>query len=217
MRRTVTLLLLLASFASAQRADSDWIELARAKLAAGDTDAARDAIRKALERDEFSLLAIELEAKIAKQAGDNDSAVWALHRLIDVASASGREGAALARSAADTLAVLDTEATTWRQLKKRYLREVLAIAAEHEKKKRMHSALALFAHARAIDPHDPRPYAGPVVQTSPSPMSTPAAIRPSVRAKSGSKRTTRRTSTGRTPGRSKPRTTSIERTRAIAF
>ncbi|MAE76187.1 MAG: hypothetical protein CMJ85_04880 [Planctomycetes bacterium] len=160
MRRTVTLLLLLASFASAQRADSDWIELARAKLAAGDTDAARDAIRKALERDEFSLLAIELEAKIAKQAGDNDSAVWALHRLIDVASASGREGAALARSAADTLAVLDTEATTWRQLKKRYLREVLAIAAEHEKKKRMHSALALFAHARAIDPHDPRPSEG---------------------------------------------------------
>ena len=136
-----------------------YIQTARAKLAAGDLTEARTAIDAALERDEFHLDALAVAAQIAEKQGDKDAAVWLLHRFVDVAARS-KETKARAREVADRLAALDPKTGAYKKLTKRYITELLAIAKEHEKHKRMHSALALLAHAKQVDPLDARADAG---------------------------------------------------------
>jgi hypothetical protein len=154
-------LLLLAPAAWPQGAPLDeYLQQARERLAQDRLAEARQAVEEALERDALHLGALALRAKIAEQQGDLDAAVWSLHEVIQIARARGAEDRTAAEAAAETLKTLDTTAGDWSRIRDHYLAELLQIAAEHEKKKRLHSALALFAHAREVDPFDPRPSDG---------------------------------------------------------
>ena len=129
---------------------------ARDKLAKGALVEARRAIESLLERDDLHLDGLEVASRIAEAQDDKDAAAWYLRRFIDVAERS-KETRSRGRRAQKKLLELDPQAKSFDRLTDDYMRDLLAIAMEHEKKGRMHSALALFQRARSVNPLDPRP------------------------------------------------------------
>lgn len=151
---------LLACSPSSQKANvAAYLMEARDKLAKGELIDARRAVEAALERDEYNLDGIELASAIALAQGDKDASAWFLRRFIDVAERD-KATTARGRRARPKLIDLDPGAREFDALTEKYLRDLLAIAKEHEKKGRMHSALALYQRAQSIDPLDPRPGEG---------------------------------------------------------
>ena len=136
-----------------------YVAAAKDKLAKQDHEGAMAAIEEALDRDALHLEANEVASQVASALADEDAATWFLHKLVDLAERSGQHKQLATRARAE-LATRDPLAKDWDALQDKWLRSLLALALEQEKKGRMHAALALFAKARSLAPFDPRPEAG---------------------------------------------------------
>lgn len=115
---------------------------------------ARAAVELALERDDQHLRALRLLAEIAGELGDRDAAVYAWHRWIAVVDASERPAVrgAERKAVLEQLALLDVTASEFRRLADQYVEGLLQLAQEQLKRKRFHSALALYEEILLADP-----------------------------------------------------------------
>lgn len=132
-----------------------YVAAAKDKLAAKDLDAAQAAIEQALDRDALCIEANEVAARVARAGNDMDAAVWYLHRVVDIASRS-KDTKAIATRVRTELFELDENAKRQEALEAEWLRALLDLAKDQEKKERFHAALALFGRARALAPFDDR-------------------------------------------------------------
>ncbi|MFQ5506569.1 MAG: hypothetical protein ACE5F1_17505, partial [Planctomycetota bacterium] len=106
---------------------------ARSRIAEGRFDAAQEAVLRALERDARNLVALRLLVDVAKERRDQDLAVYTLHQLLEIAE---RDHAKSVRdSAREELESLDREASSYRRLRDRYLRELCRLARAYEARK----------------------------------------------------------------------------------
>ncbi|RMH02340.1 MAG: hypothetical protein D6702_09130 [Planctomycetota bacterium] len=122
-------------------------------LERGELAEARAAIERALERDDQHLGALLLLADVAERAGDLDAAVYNLHRWLAVYDAAAEKPvpAARAREVRNRLAGLDETADRFRQLSEEHVERLLALAREHRKRGREHSAIEVLQEVLQID------------------------------------------------------------------
>ncbi|TAH35584.1 MAG: hypothetical protein EYC70_13075 [Planctomycetota bacterium] len=120
----------------------------------GKPEEARLAVERALERDDRHLGALRLLAEMSLALGDTDTAVYAWHRWLDVVDASDQPlvKGAERKAAREQLLLLDASADELRRLSDHYVAELLGIAQEHVKRKRFHSALAVYDEILIVDP-----------------------------------------------------------------
>ena len=132
--------------------------LASAKrlLEEGKAADARLEVEAALERDDQHLGALELWARVSEMAGDKDTAAYALHAWLNLVEAA--ENSPVSRkdikAIEERLEAIDTEADGFRDLTSSYIKELLKLEKEHEKKGRFHSALALIEEVLQLDPRN---------------------------------------------------------------
>ena len=153
----VPLLLVLAGAQAPERQSpfvERYLESAARQRAEGKLPEARLAVETALERDDRHLGALRLLAELALAMGDRDAAVYAYHRWLDVVDAAAKPLAPAAerKQVYEQLLVLDPAADQFRKLTDGYLKELMAIAGEHVKRKRFHSALTVYDEALIVDP-----------------------------------------------------------------
>ncbi|HEX9793084.1 MAG TPA: family 16 glycoside hydrolase [Planctomycetota bacterium] len=131
-----------------------YLAKAERKLAEGEIDAARAAIERALERDDRHLGALRKLAEVCVLQDDLDAAVYAWHRWFAVVDASAKPPVSKSeiKAAREILVALDPRAEEFRTVSSRYVDELLGLAKEHLKRKRHHSALALYQEILQIDP-----------------------------------------------------------------
>ncbi|MCA8954161.1 MAG: hypothetical protein KDE27_31930 [Planctomycetes bacterium] len=134
---------------------ASYLTEARGALDNGDLGAARAAAERALERDPNSLAALELLARIAQQQQDNDVAVYSLHRWLEVHDTRTRKATPEQKAIHETLAPIDSEATTWSKLQDDYVRGLLDLGKQYRKKKDLLGALDVYAHLLEVAPNHP--------------------------------------------------------------
>ncbi|MCA8974478.1 MAG: tetratricopeptide repeat protein, partial [Planctomycetes bacterium] len=133
-----------------------YLQEARGKLAEGDTTAARAAAERALERDPNSLAALRLLAEIAQQQHDLDTTVHSLHRWLDVHDARYRKQPLPERKLVhEALAPIDSEATTWEKLQDTFVRGLLDLGKQYQKKKDLLGAIDIYLHVQSVAPDHP--------------------------------------------------------------
>lgn len=130
-----------------------YLASATEKLAANEPEAARAAIERALERDDQHLGALLALADVCEKLGDQDAAVYSLHRWLDVVDAAEKSPVPRAKRKEifERLLLLDEEADTFHRLSGKYTKDLIALAKEHLKKKRFHSALAIYQEILTVD------------------------------------------------------------------
>ncbi|MEZ5963585.1 MAG: hypothetical protein R3F56_07040 [Planctomycetota bacterium] len=124
------------------------------ELAAADKiDEALVAIGRALERDPNDQESLRLQASLALRRGDKDLAVFALHRAWRLGRKTKPPLPAkdLARLEKDLLA-LDPDAKTWSALVAGYVRELMTLGKDYEKRKDFVAALGVYQHVQQVDP-----------------------------------------------------------------
>jgi len=123
--------------------------------AEGNVAAAREAIEKALERDDRHLEALQALAELAEAGGDTDTSVWAYHRWLSVVDSSKKPGASrkVRKEILAKLALLDLRSEDFRSLSTDHLGQLHKLAKDHAKKGRFHSALEIYAEMLLIDPY----------------------------------------------------------------
>ncbi|MHC5063820.1 MAG: hypothetical protein ACYTG5_07585 [Planctomycetota bacterium] len=131
-----------------------YLQAARAHLAAGETDAAREKVERALERDRHHLASLQLLAEIAEAAEDKDAAVYTWHRWIQAydrlekAPLSKR----IRREAGEHLLTLDPEAKAWDALQADYIKNLLALGKDYTKQKNWLGGMEVYRQVLSIDP-----------------------------------------------------------------
>lgn len=153
----IAALLLTLLLASPGGGDNPFIEKYLASAARhrelGELAEARSDIERALERDDQHLGALMLLAELAEQSGDRDAAVYNFHRWLAVVDAAPDRPVAKSQRKAvqERLALLDESSEVFRQMGDSHVRELLALAKEHRKKGREHSAIELYQEVLQID------------------------------------------------------------------
>lgn len=126
-------------------------------LEAGKVAEARVKIERALERDDQHLGALRLWAKVCEQAGDHDTAAYALHSWLEVLRAAENPSVKrkVIKEVEAELLLIDIEAKSFRKLTDLYIKELLKLEKDHVKKGRFHSALSILDEVLHIDPRNP--------------------------------------------------------------
>ena len=119
----------------------------------GELEEARSDLERALERDDQHLGALLLLADLAEQAGDKDAAVYSLHRWLSVVDAAEKLPVAKSelKAVEERLALLDERSEVFRDLSEGHVGALMALAKEHRKKGREHSAIELYQEVLQID------------------------------------------------------------------
>lgn len=146
---------LLAAVAMAQSPGfvAGYVDEGRAALAAGDLPAARAAVDRALERDGRSLPALDLLVDVALRQQDQDTAVHALHRWLDVYDARTPKLPDKPRQAVfERLLPLDAEAPAWGRLQSGYVAGLLDIGRQYRSRKDLLGAIDVYAHVLQVRP-----------------------------------------------------------------
>ncbi|MGB0954044.1 MAG: tetratricopeptide repeat protein [Planctomycetota bacterium] len=133
------------------------IAAANRLLEAGKVAEARVEIERALERDHQHLGALRMWADVCVQAGDKDTAAYAMHSWLEVVYAAEKSSIPkkTIKEVESTLAGIDIESKSFRKLTDSYIKELLKLQKEHVKKGRYHSALAILDEVLHIDPGHP--------------------------------------------------------------
>lgn len=123
--------------------------------AEGKTAEAIGAVRRAMERDNHSLDALQMLAELAQEAGDTDLAVHSMYRWGELAAhheppVPSRERKAMAKK----LLELDPEAATWEGLKATFVDGLTDLAKDYKKQKDALGGLDVHALVLRIDPHN---------------------------------------------------------------
>jgi len=124
------------------------VELAKAdKL-----DEALAAVGRALERDPNDLESLRLQADLALKKPDQDLAVFTLHQSVQLLRKSRPPvpGKQLAEAEKELLA-LDPEARTWSGLVAGYVRELLTVGKDYERRKDLVAAIGVYQHVLQVD------------------------------------------------------------------
>lgn len=127
---------------------------ARSELDAGHAEPARRAVERALERDARNLDALRLSAAIADAQDDADRAVhdrFVWIELHDRRPRAQRDRKA-EKSVREALLAADPEAESFERLQKSYVRGLVALAKEYERKEDLLGAIDLWAHVLEVDP-----------------------------------------------------------------
>lgn len=119
----------------------------------GELTEARADIERALERDDQHLGALLLRAELAREAGDLDAAIYSYHRWLAVVESAERMPVPKAewRSLREQLAVLDATSEVFRELGVEHVAKLMALADEHRKRGREHSAIEVYQEVLQID------------------------------------------------------------------
>jgi tetratricopeptide (TPR) repeat protein len=160
-----TLILLLAALMGGlagvgSGGDNPFIEKhlasARRLLEEGKAAMARLEVEAALERDDQHLGALELWARTAELAGDADTAAYALHAWMTIVEAAEKSPVPrkTVKEMEERLELLDPDAESFRDLTGDYIKALLKLEKEHEKKGRFHSALAILEEILHLDPRN---------------------------------------------------------------
>ncbi|MHC4839223.1 MAG: hypothetical protein ACYTF3_13765, partial [Planctomycetota bacterium] len=160
-----TLILLLAALMGGlagvgSGGDNPFIEKhlasARRLLEEGKAAMARLEVEAALERDDQHLGALELWARTAELAGDADTAAYALHAWMTIVEAAEKSPVPrkTVKEMEERLELLDPDAESFRDLTQDYIKELLKLEKEHQKKGRFHSALAILEEVLHLDPRN---------------------------------------------------------------
>ena len=139
--------------AAAQESSAFAIALASAEraLEAGQPEAARPQVMRALERDGGSVAAWGLRARVAEAEGDVDEQVWCLHRELELAVAQELPRAEInARRA--RLLELDPVAKVLFGMREAFVDELEPLAQSYEKEGRPHSAIRAHREILALAP-----------------------------------------------------------------
>jgi len=129
---------------------------ARRLLAEGKAADARLEVESALERDDQHLGALELWARVSEMAGDQDTAAYALHSWLTLVEAAEKSPVPrkLRKEIEARLDLLDPDAKSFRGLTDEYIKQLLKLEKDHEKKGRFHSALAIIGEVLQLDPRN---------------------------------------------------------------
>ncbi|MEW6742709.1 MAG: tetratricopeptide repeat protein [Planctomycetota bacterium] len=127
------------------------LENARTALAAGNLDAARHAIDRAIERDPKSREVWELRARWTEASGDRDELIYSLHVVRRLALAQ-RATKAEQQALRARLEQVDPIAPDLLDLKQIFVEKLLPIATAYEKDRRPHSAIRVHQEILALDP-----------------------------------------------------------------
>jgi tetratricopeptide (TPR) repeat protein len=130
-----------------------YLSSARRHVERGELDEARAAVERALERDDQHLGALRLLAEIAEQTGDTDGAVYNYHRWLSVIEAAEKLPVpkSRVREIEEHLALLDATSEVFRDLSTGHVDKLLALAKEHRKKGREHSAIEIYQEVLQVD------------------------------------------------------------------
>ncbi len=156
MFRSALLLLSLLLF-PASGGDNPFLEKYLASAARhrerGELVEARSDVERALERDDQHLGALLLLAELAEQAGDQDAAVYSYHRWLSVVDAAEKLPVTRAELAAvrERLAAMDETSERFRQLSDGHVGKLMALAKEHRKRGREHSAIEIYQEVLQVD------------------------------------------------------------------
>ncbi len=131
-----------------------YLATARRHLSQGELAAARADVEKALERDDQHLGALRLEAELAERDHDLDAAIYAWYRWRNVVAAAPKSPVSRAERKAvhQHLLELDSRADEFLALREDYAAGLMALAKEHHKRGRDHSAIELYQEVLAVDP-----------------------------------------------------------------
>ncbi len=116
--------------------------------------AARAAVERALERDHRHLGALSALAELAEDAGDKDTAIYTWHQWLQVVDAAEKRTVSSKdrKAVEERLNGLDPSASEFRSMSRGYIRELLRLAKDHQKKSRLHSSLELYFEVLHIEP-----------------------------------------------------------------
>lgn len=118
----------------------------------GKVDAALAAIGRALERDPNDLESLRLQADLALRKEDRDLATFTLHRWLQLARRSRPALPGKVMAAADKeLSELDVDAKTWSTLAATYVRELMVVGKDYERRKDLVAAIGVFQHVLQVD------------------------------------------------------------------
>ncbi len=119
----------------------------------GQVEAALAAVARALERDPNDLPSLRLQADLALRQGDQDLAVHTLHAWLHRARTT-RPSPVPAKAIGDAekeLLALDPDSRAWSTLASAYVRELLGLAKDYERRKDLLAALAVYRHVQQVD------------------------------------------------------------------
>lgn len=158
MRRSLPLAAALLATAVVAQEPTPFLEAylqkARELHAEGQTEPARIAVQRALERNDRSLAALRLLAELAKTVSDLDQAVHSLHRWTDIVQAQSKAPvpAAERKAVAEELLALDPEALSWGRLQDGYVKELLRLGKAYRGRKDWIAAIEVYHHVLEVDP-----------------------------------------------------------------
>ncbi|MBK9129982.1 MAG: hypothetical protein IPM13_19740 [Phycisphaerales bacterium] len=122
----------------------------------GQVEAALAAVARALERDPNDLPSLRLQADLALRQGDRDLAVHTLHAWLHRVRTTRPLPVPL-KALADAdkeLVAIDPDSKAWSTLAGTYVRELLGLAKDYERRKDLLAALAVYRHVQQVDPEN---------------------------------------------------------------
>ena len=129
------------------------LQAAERTLEAGGLEKAADQIRRLLERDQKSIPAWRLKARLAELADDRDDRVYALHQVLRLSIVQGVEKKEL-KAQREALLELDPIARDLLGMKAEFTKKLEPIAERYEKTGRPHSAIRVLKQILALDPEN---------------------------------------------------------------
>jgi len=129
------------------------LDRAERALDAGNLDIAHTQVMRALERDQKSLAAWDLRARIAEAAGQTDEHLFSAHRHYNLAEVQGWKKSKL-KELRVKLEGEDPLAADLFSLKELFLDKLEPLAADYEKDGRPHSAIRIHKEIIALDPQN---------------------------------------------------------------